>query len=361
MAIKKSKKSGVLVGTIKEFNLKKEENVAKLKAYSAKQGKMVELPACARYVAGDWNKTHGVVMTVTVNNIDITVYLSFDVKELCFDNKSDETKTDYAFSGLEALTSKYVMGETRVKVKVNYENGERVRKNDDGEFYWNEGEPIKLTYASITSSNVPDTDYTQFDITSRILDIRDITKDGEATGDVAVKLGMIAGTNSELFPFATNVIMDKVYKYVENGTECEITAEEFKQYFSVGDNVSVSTTLVGIVPKVIKSEKRDFGKGAIQSGGGKPTLEYHIVGASKLIPTDEYTISEADWNKLIEEKKNITAIRVQNSITKAQENAQKQTSGSAVKGSSATAMGQKPFGASPFDDVPTSDDEIPFI
>ena len=155
--------------------------------------------------------------------------------------------------------------------------------------------------------------------------------------------------------------MDKIYKYVEDGEEYEITSADFVNAFAVGDNVSVSTTIVSIAPKVVKAEKRGFGKGTIQSGGGKPTLEYHIVGANKLIPTDENTISEADWDKLAEEKKNITAIRVQNAITKANENAKKQGGNTTVKGSSATAVGQTPFGSSPFDDIPSGGDEIPFI
>lgn len=355
--MKKSKTRGVLVGTIKEFNLKREDGVSGLKAYSMKKDKMAELPACSRYLKKDWQKP---AMVITVNGDDIPVQLGYDVKELQFDNETDETKKDYSFSGLEALETKYVMGETRVRLSVSLENGERVRKTDDDEFVWSENEPIKLVYSSISSSNVPDEDSTQIDITGRIIKMRDESKDGELTGNVFVTLGMIAGSKAEPFPFTTDLVMDKVYKYVEDGEEYEITAEQFKEFFSVGDNVSVSTTIVSVTPKVVKAEKRGFGKGTIQSGSGRLTLEYHIVGADKLVPTDENTISEADWNKLIEEKKDITAIRVQNAITKAKENAQKQGN-TTVKGSSATAVGQTPFGASPFDDIPSGGDEIPFI
>ena len=356
--MKKSKTRGVLVGTIKEFNLKREDGVSGLKAYSMKKGKMTELPACSRYLKEDWQKP---AMVITVNGDDIPVHLGYDVKELQFDNETDETKKDYSFSGLEALTTKYVMGETRVRLSVSLENGERVRKTDDDDFVWSENEPIKLVYSSISSSNVPDEDSTQVDVTGRIIDMRKESKDGEPTGNVFVTLGMVAGSKAEPFPFTTNLVMDKIYKYVEDGEEYEITSADFVNAFAVGDNVSVSTTIVSIAPKVVKAEKRGFGKGTIQSGGGKPTLEYHIVGANKLIPTDENTISEADWDKLAEEKKNITAIRVQNAITKANENAKKQGGNTTVKGSSATAVGQTPFGSSPFDDIPSGGDEIPFI
>lgn len=356
--MKKSKTKGVLVGTIKECgNLKREDGVNGLKAYSMKKGKMTELPACSRYVKEDWQKP---AMIITVNGVDIPVQLGYDVKELQFDNETDETKRDYSFSGLEALTTKYVMGETRVRLSVTLENGERVRKTDDDEFVWSKNEPIKLVYSSISSSNVPDEDSTQIDVTGRIVEMHNESKDGEATGNVFVTLGMIAGSKAEPFPFTTDLVMDKVYKYVEDGEEYEITSDEFKDAFAVGDNISVSTTIVSVTPKVVKAEKRGFGKGTIQSGSGKPTFEYHIVGADKLVPTDENTISEADWDKLIAEKKDITAIRVQNAITKAKENAQKQGN-TTVKGSSATAVGQTPFGASPFDDIPSGSDEIPFI
>lgn len=363
MAIEKSITGGEIVGTIKEFNLKREDNVSGLKAWSSNDKKMMVLPACSRYVKKNWRDS---AMIVEVNGVDIEIDLGYDVKQLRFKDDGT-TQTDYSFSGLDSLVNNYVMGQTRVCVKVTLDDASKVSKVND-EFYWESKQPV-VTYSSISSSNVSDVDSIQIHTTGKLLSMKNISKDGEPTGDVSVSLGHIGGSKSERMSYKSSMIMDKEYTYEENGQTFTITAEQFKDNFNVKDSVEMFFTIVAKMPKVVPQPTVTagaFGFCTVEEKKTKPTYEYHIIGCKPLIKSDKNYINDDEWEKLEADTKAITDIRVQNAINKAKENANnKANSSNSV--ANATVSGQTPFGnpfnnqaQNPFGTTQTTESQPPF-
>ena len=353
--VKKSKTNGAVIGTIKEFNLKREDDVTGLKAWSQQDGAMKELSTCSRFVK---EKFGNPALVISVDGIDFPVDFDFDVKEKSFDNEGKE-QTDYAFNGLNAVMNEYVMGQTRVRVSVGFDHGEYAgtETKDSDDVVWITGTP-KLTYKSISSTNVPAEDSVQVDVTGKILKISPVTVDGAETGDLAVYFGLVSGTKAEPFAYKITTIMDKEVKYIdaETGKECSFTADDFAENFEVGASTSLSFEVRGEVVASAPAEKKGFGKGTVasQRKTGRAKFTYHIVGGCPLAVNDDNAISDDEWKSLEEERAKIIPVKIQKRI-EAIEKKKTQNGGSTVKGSAQTAIGQLPFSA-----VGTGD-EIPFI
>lgn len=310
MNVKQSINQVQIIGTLKEMNLEETEKEVTL------DGKKI---TCKQIGKKEFKNP---MFLVEVNGEDIAVDF-FPVYEKKSEN--GEIKDNDKFKAMQTVMRTYVPksvnAENPTRVKIDGSLGENgyVDKNT----FEYKSYP-KLNGFRITSTNVPETDTADCEISGVIKNIYNETKgeDGEETGRLKVDF-LYVDYSGAILPVTFIVESD--------------LAEDFNNFYEIGKSVKVNYEVAVKHVGHKKTSTGGFGRRESNIVSGFSVTEYSIFrGEEPYEEENDYFISIDDVKKLLEERE----IMVENKIKEAKE--KDNTTGS-VKG---TSVKSAPFGNS---------------
>lgn len=253
--IKKSINSVQCVGTVSELNFKKEIKEVELKDKNGNSHKVT---------CGVIGKEEFANPNITVNcNGSMVGFSFFPTNEKMYD-KDNKLVDNPRYKALLSIME-YDNG-TRVKVDGSFADGGYPSKDaTTNEYKWTDR--ISLNAFSVTSTNVPDEDYCDCDITGVITNLKKETKkgeddDAEETGRLLVDI-IFFDYNGNAVPF-NNIIADNDMA-LDDGSTFDM-AEAFEDAYKKGDSVKLSLEVVTVH------------KGAVRVGGGMGRTSHKTSG-----------------------------------------------------------------------------------
>lgn len=314
----KSKNQVLLVGTISEINLKKDDNIVK-KDDARIKGAITK------------NEFRNDALTIEVNGnsygVDFLPTYKFKV-----DN--GKVVENPRYKALETIMG-YEKG-TRVKVNASLSDGGYVDKNNE----W--ADKITINAFQVSHTNVPEEDMCEVKLSGVIKRIAKEMVNEEETGKLNVE-----------------------FLFVNNGKDgleaCPMTfqvdddlSEDFEDYYKNGDNAVLDLELITkeFGKRNVVSENH-FGRRDSKIVGGYTKTIFNLVGGDPALESEnELFVSIDDMKKLLDERK----IKIDASITAKKNKATSQTAPTQARGLGRSAKVDEV----PFEEASADVDADPF-